>query len=76
MKSKRNKEEKYKIMTELQYIDVSYTNALCTLDTIIRVTEGPAKLYTCEKCIYREIVDEHNIVCPHKLIASGDDVIK
>ena len=51
MKSKR-KEEKYKIMTELQYIDVSQTNALCTLDTIIRVTEGPGNLYSCKKVYF------------------------
>lgn len=67
MKSKRN-EEKYKIMAELQYIDVCQTNAFCTLDTIIRVTESFENLYICEKCIYRETVDEHNIICPYRWI--------
>ena len=49
-------EEKYKIMTKLQYIDVGQTNALCTLDTIIRVTEGPGNLYSCKKCIFKDTV--------------------
>ena len=49
---------------------------LCNIDTLARAEDTPEALYTCEKCIYRETVDEHNIVCPHKVISSGDDVIK
>ena len=66
MKSKRNKEEKYKIMTELQYIDRCHTNALCTLDTIIRVTEGPGNLYSCKKCIFKDTVRHDVLVCPYR----------
>ena len=65
MKSK-SKEEKYKIMTELQYIDVSQTSALCTLDTIIRVTEGPGNLYNCKKCIFKDTVRHDVLVCPYR----------
>ena len=50
--------------------------SLCNIDTLARAEDTPEKLYTCEKCIYRETVDEHNIICPHKVIARGDDVIK
>ena len=67
MKSKRNEEE-HKIMTELQYIDVGQTNALCTLDTIIRVTEGPGNLYSCKKCIFKDTVRLDVLVCPHRWI--------
>ena len=67
MKSKRN-EEKYKIMAELQYIDVGQTNALCTLDTIIRVTEGPRNLYSCKKCIFKDTVRLDVLVCSHRWI--------
>ena len=62
MKSK-SKEEKYKIMTELQYIDVGQTNALCTLDTIIRVTEGLGNLYNCKKCIFNDTIGHDVLVC-------------
>ena len=62
MKSKRNEEE-HKIMAELQYIDVSQTNALCTLDTIIRVTEGLGNLYNCKKCIFNDIIGHDVLVC-------------
>lgn len=50
--------------------------SLCNIDTLVRAEDTPAELYTCEKCIYRETVDEHNIICSHKVIANGDDVIK
>ena len=50
--------------------------SLCNIDTLVRAEDTPAELYTCEKCIYREAVDKSNIICPHKVIASGDDVIK
>ena len=50
--------------------------SLCNIDTLVRAEDTPAELYTCEKCIFREAVDESNIICPHKVIASGDDVIK
>ena len=65
MKSKRNEEE-HKIMAELQYIDVSQINALCTLDTIIRVTEGPGNLYNCKKCIFKDTVRHDVSVCPYR----------
>ena len=65
MKSKRNA-EKYKIMAELQYIDVGQTNALCTLDTIIRVTEGLGNLYSCKKCIFKDTVRHDVLVCPYR----------
>lgn len=67
MKSKR-KEEKYKIMAELQYIDRCHTNALCTLDTIIRVTEGLGNLYSCKKCIFKDTIRHDVLVCPHRWI--------
>ena len=67
MKSKRN-EEKYKIMAELQYIDVCQTKEFCTLDTIIRVTEGPGNLYSCKKCIFKDTVRLDVLVCPHRWI--------
>ena len=62
MKSKRNA-EKYKIMAELQYRDVGQTNALCILDTIIRVTEGPGNLYNCKKCIFNDTIGHDVLVC-------------
>ena len=65
MKSKR-KEEKYKIMAGLQYIDISQTNALCALDTIIRVTESPGNLYNCKKCIFKNTVRHDVSVCPYR----------
>ena len=49
---------------------------LCNIDTLARAEDTPEKLYTCEKCIYRETVDERNIICPYKVIARRDDVIK
>ena len=62
MKSKRNEEE-HKIMAELQYIDRCHTNALCTLDTIIRITEGPRNLYSCKKCIFNDTIGHDVLVC-------------
>lgn len=59
----------------IEQIDSVYYS-LCNIDTLARAEDTPGKLYTCEKCIYRETVDEHNIICPHKVIANGDDVIK
>ena len=50
--------------------------SLCNIDTLVRAEDTPAELYTCEKCIFREAVDESNIICPYKVIASRDDVIK
>ena len=65
MKSKRNEEE-HKIMAELQYIDRCHTNALCTLDTIIRITEGPRNLYSCKKCIFKDTIRHDVSVCPYR----------
>lgn len=71
MKSKRNEEE-HKIMAELQYIDVSQTNALCTLDTIIRLdaiiraTEGPGNLYSCKNCIFKDTIRHDVSICPYR----------
>ena len=59
----------------IEQIDSMYYS-LCDVDTLARAEDTPEKLYTCEKCIYRETVDEHNKICPHTVIASGDDVIK
>ena len=73
MKSKRK--EEHKIMAELQYIDVSQTNALCTLDTIIRVTEGPGNLYNCKKCIFKDTVRHDVLVCPYKLVDNHRGVV-
>lgn len=56
-------------------LDLVYYS-LCNIDTLVRAEDIPAELYTCEKCIFRETVDEHNIICPHKVIASGDYVIQ
>ena len=65
MKNKRNK-EKNNIMAELQYIDRRHTNAICTLDAIIRVTEGPVNLYNCEKCIFKDTIRHDVVVCPYR----------
>ena len=43
----------------IEQIDSVYYS-LCNIDTLVRVEDTPGKLYTCEKCIYREAVDEHN----------------
>ncbi len=59
----------------IEKIDSVYYS-LCDVDTLARAEDTPEDLYTCEKCIFRETVDEHNIICPHKVIASRDDVIK
>ena len=66
MKSKRNKKDR--IMIELQYIDVSQINGLCTLDTIIRVTEGLGNLYNCKKCIFNDTIGHDVLVCPYRWI--------
>ena len=58
----------------IEQIDSVYYS-LCNIDTLVRAEDTPAELYTCEKCIFREAVDEHIILCPHKVIAGGDDVI-
>ena len=65
MKSKR-KEEEHKITTELQCIDVSQTIAICTLDTIIRVTESFDNLYTCQNCVFNDTVRHDVLVCPYR----------
>ena len=52
---------------------VSYP--LCNIDTLARAEDTPIDLYNCEKCIFREAVDERNIICPYKVIAK-DDIIK
>ena len=49
--------------------------SLCNIDTLVRAEDTPAELYTCEKCIFREAVDESNIICPHKVIAGRDGLI-
>lgn len=59
----------------IEKIDSVYCS-LCNIDTLARAEDTPADLYTCEKCIFREAVDERNIICPYKVITSGDDVIK
>ena len=48
--------------------------SLCNIDTLVRVED--MRVYSCSGCIFREAVDESNIICPHKVIANGDDVIK
>ena len=64
MKSERK--EEHKIMAELQYIDVSQTNALCTLDTIIRIDEEAGNLYNCKRCIFKDTVRHDVSVCPYR----------
>ena len=59
----------------IEQMDSMYYS-LCDVDTLARAEDTPAELYTCRNCIFREAVDESNIICPHKVIASGDDVIK
>ena len=59
----------------IEKIDSVYYS-LCNIDTLVRAEDIPAELYTCEKCIFREAIDESIIVCPYKVIALGDDVIK
>ena len=66
--------EKYLGCAIEQICSVYYS--LCDIDTLVRAEDTPAELYTCRNCIFREAVDESNIICPHKVIASGDDVIK
>ena len=58
----------------IEQIDSVYYS-LCNIDTLVRAEDTPAELYTCEKCIFREAVDESNIICPHKVIAGGDGLI-
>ena len=48
--------------------------SLCNIDTLVRVED--MRVYSCSGCVFREAVDESNIICPHKVIANGDDVIK
>ena len=48
--------------------------SLCNIDTLVRVED--MRVYSCSGCVFREAVDERNIICPHKVIANGDDVIK
>ena len=48
--------------------------SLCNIDTLVRIED--MRVYSCSGCVFREAVDESNIICPHKVIASGDDVIK
>lgn len=55
-------------------IDLVYY-PLCNIDTLARAEDTPIDLYNCEKCIFREAVDERNIICPYKVIAK-DDIIK
>ena len=59
----------------IEKIDSVYYS-LCDVDTLARAEDTPEKLYTCEKCIFREAVDEYNIVCPHNVLLSGEYVIK
>lgn len=48
--------------------------SLCNIDTLVRVED--MRVYSCSGCVFREAVDESSIICPHKVIASGDDIIK
>lgn len=57
----------------IEQIDSVYYS-LCNIDTLVRVED--MRVYSCSGCVFREAVDEYNIICPHKVIASGDDVIK
>ena len=57
----------------IEQIDSVYYS-LCDVDTLVRVED--MRVYSCSGCVFREAVDEYNIICPHKVIASGDDVIK
>ena len=54
----------------IEQIDSVYYS-LCNIDTLVRTEDTPAELYTCRNCIFREAVDESNIICPHKVIAGG-----
>ena len=58
----------------IEQIDSVYYS-LCDIDTLVRAEDTPAELYTCRNCIFREAIDESNIVCPHKVIAGGDGLI-
>ena len=48
--------------------------SLCVIDTLINLYD--VQFLGCRNCIFREAVDERNIICPHRVIANGDDVIK
>ena len=48
--------------------------SLCNIDTLVRIED--MRVYSCSGCVFREAVDESNIICPHKVIANGDDEIK
>lgn len=68
MKSKR-KEEKDRIMENLQYI-LSYIGVskitLCTTDTIIRIDEEAGNLYSCKDCVFNDTEGEYVLMCPLK----------
>ena len=49
--------------------------SFCNIDTLVRAEDMLIDLYTCEKCIFGEAVDERNIICPYKVIVE-DDIIK
>ena len=57
----------------IEKIDSMYYS-LCDVDTLARVED--MRVYSCSGCVFREAVDESNIICSHKVIANGDDVIK
>ena len=55
-------------------IDLVYY-PLCNIDTLVRAEDTLIDLYNCEKCIFREAVDERNTVCPYKVVVE-DNIIK
>lgn len=54
----------------IEQIDSVYYS-LCDIDTLVRIGDTPAELYACRNCIFREAIDESNIVCPHKVMTGG-----
>ena len=63
-----NLERTIKRLEDTQYC------TLCNIDTLVRIED--MRVYSCSGCVFREAVDESNIICPHKVIANGDDEIK
>ena len=57
----------------IEKVDSVYYS-LCNIDTLAIIED--MRVYSCSGCVFREAVDESNIICSHKVIANGDDVIK
>ena len=50
----------------IRTVELDYTD-LCGMDTLVRVDEHP-DVFSCEQCIFQDIIIDDNVVCPHKII--------